>query len=101
MKTNYLSKSRILNYIVKYEKSHTYSVKEAYVNPSLAKLQAESFILNEMYSRLDAIDYRILSDNTYSFVAAYRILPDILIVHTSNRVYKINIVTKSQIKEKE
>lgn len=101
MRTNYLSKDRILNYIVKYEKSHTYSVKEAHVNPSLAKLQAESTILNEMYSKLDAIDYRILSCNCQSFVAAYRILPDILIVYTSNNVYKINIVTKSQIKEKE
>ena len=101
MRTNYLSKDRILNYIVKYEKSHTYSVKEAYVNPSLAKLQAERAILNEMYSKLDAIDYRILSANCQSFVAAYRLLPDILIVHTSNNVYKINIVTKSQIKEKE
>ena len=101
MRTNYLSKDRILSYIVKYEKSHTYSVKEAYVNPSFAKLRAESFILSEMYSRLDAIDYRILFCNTYSFTAAYRILPDILIVYTSNTVYKINIVTKSQIKEKE
>lgn len=101
MKTNYLSKSRILNYIVKYERSNIYSVKEAYVNPSLAKLQAERAILNEMYSKLDAIDYRILSVNCQSFVAAYRLLPDILIVHTSNNVYKINIVTKSQIKEKE
>lgn len=101
MKTNYLSKDRILNYIVKYENSHTYSVKEAYVNPSLAKLQAERAIINEMYSKLDAIDYRILSANYQSFVAAYRLLPDILIVHTSNNVYKINIVTKSQIKEKE
>ena len=99
MRTNYLSKDRILNYIVKYEKSHTYSVKEAYANPSSAKLQAESNILNEMYSRLDAIDYRILSFNCHYFIAAYRILPDILIVHTSNSVYKINIVTKSQIKE--
>ena len=99
MRTNYLSKDRVLNYIVKYEKSHTYSVKEAYAHPSLAKLQVESNTLNEMYSRLDAIDYRILSYNSFSFVAAYRILPDILIVHTSNSVYKINIVTKSQIKE--
>ena len=99
MRTNYLSKERILNYIVKYEKSHTYSVKEAYANPSSAKLQAESNILNEMYSILDAIDYRILSHNCYSFVAAYRILPDILIIHTPYCVYKINIVTKSQIKE--
>ena len=99
MRTNYLSKDRILNYIAKYEKSHTYSVKEAYVKPSFAKLRAESFILNEMYSRLDAIDYRILSSSCHFFVAAYRILPDILIVHTSNTVYKINIVTKSQIKD--
>ena len=47
MRTNYLSKDRVLNYIVKYEKSHTYYVKEAYVSPSSAKLQAESNILNE------------------------------------------------------
>ena len=99
MRTNYLSKDRVLNYIVKYEKSRTYSVKEAYTHPSSAKLQAESNILNEMYSRLDAIDYRILSYNCQYFTAAYRILPDILIIHTPCRVYKINIVTKSQIKE--
>ena len=101
MRTNYLSKDRILNYIVKYENSYTFSVKEAYAKPSIAKLRAERAILNEMYSKLDAIDYRILSTNCHSFVAAYRILPDILIVHTSNNVYKINTVTKSQIKEKE
>ena len=98
MRANYLSKDRVLNYIVKYEKSHTYSVKEAYAHPSSAKLQVESNILNKM-KKSNAIDYRILSYNCYSFVAAYRILPDILIVHTSNSVYKINIVTKSQIKE--
>lgn len=98
MRTNYLSKDRTLNYIVKYEKSHTYSVKEAYANPSSAKLQAESNILNEM-KKSNAADYRILSFNCQYFTAAYRILPDILIIHTPNHVYKINIVTKSQIKE--
>ena len=98
MRTNYLSKDRVLNYIAKYEKSHTHSVKEAYANPSSAKLQAESNILNKM-KKSNAIDYRILSFNCHYFTAAYRILPDILIIHTSCCVYKINIVTKSQIKE--
>ena len=58
-------------YLYMYEHAEATSVKQFYKQPSSAKVSAEKACLWKMMQE-HGKDYKILSGNTYSFIAAWR-----------------------------
>lgn len=80
-------------WIERYNKATKTWLHECYKKPSTAKQIADAYV-RECYENDGGYDFKIISFNTFSFTAGYKMIEDdieYLKIHTYKRTFKIEL----------